>query len=312
MNAKSSLAGLPSREISITRIIAAPPALVFKAWLDPKQLAEWWGPKVFTNPVCEVDPRVGGKWRIVMRAPDGTEYPCGGEYREIVYPTRLVFTNCAMDKEDNRILDGITTVNFATHQGKTMLILTTRATAMVDYAAAYLTGMEAGWTQSLDKLQAEFPEDEINARTILVSRIVSAPQELVWDAITDPKKIVHWWGPRGFTNTIEVMDLRPGGQWKHIMHGPDGTDYPNESVFEEITKPSRLVFTHTGGKLGGPSADFRSTWTFDALGPSMTVVTIRMVFANAQVRDAIAESYGAVEGGHQTLGRLDEFVQAGR
>jgi uncharacterized protein YndB with AHSA1/START domain len=140
------------REVVITRVYDAPPELVFEAWTDPRHLAQWWGPKVFTNPVCEVDARVGGAWRIVMRGPDGVEYPCGGVYREIVKPQRLVFTNIAWDHQGNPILDGLTTVTFDEEDGKTKLTLRTRATAMVAYAAAYLQGMEAGWSQSLESL----------------------------------------------------------------------------------------------------------------------------------------------------------------
>lgn len=143
------------REVVITRVYDAPRALVFKAWIDPKHLKRWWGPKVFTNPVCEVDARVGGAWRIVMRAPDGVDYPCGGVYREIVEPERLVFTNIATDNDGNPILDGLTTVTFEEQGGKTKLTLTTRAVALVEYAAAYLQGMEAGWTQSLESLAEE-------------------------------------------------------------------------------------------------------------------------------------------------------------
>ena len=112
----------------------------------------WWGPRVFTNPICESDARVGGAWRIVMRSPDGVEYPCGGVYLEIVEPERLVFTNIATDKEGNRLLDGLTTVTFAEHGSKTKLTLQTRAVALVAAAAAALEGMEAGWTQSLESL----------------------------------------------------------------------------------------------------------------------------------------------------------------
>jgi uncharacterized protein YndB with AHSA1/START domain len=72
---------------------------VFKAWTEPAHLARWWGPKGFTNPICEVDLRVGGAWRIVMRAPNGAEYPGGGVYREIVKPERLVFTNSAWTRK---------------------------------------------------------------------------------------------------------------------------------------------------------------------------------------------------------------------
>jgi len=152
-NAGSNAATKPGeRELVITRVFDAPRALVFKAWTDPKHLAQWWGPKGFTNPVCEVDARVGGAWRIVMRSPDGVEYPGGGVYREIVEPERLVFTNIATDTEGNPLLDGLTTVTFAEHGGKTKLTLQTRAVGLVSFAAQMLEGMEAGWTQSLERL----------------------------------------------------------------------------------------------------------------------------------------------------------------
>lgn len=151
----SGAAPAKEAEVTITRIFDAPRELVFKAWTDPKHLAKWFGPKGFTNPVCEADARVGGTWHIVMRSPDGTEHPCGGVYREVVRPERLVFTNIATDKDGNPILDGLTTVIFEEHAGKTKLTLQTRATAVVEYAVAHLKGMEAGWTQSLERLGEE-------------------------------------------------------------------------------------------------------------------------------------------------------------
>ena len=145
---------LAEREITITRIFDAPRALVFKAWTDAKHLAQWWGPKGFTNPVCEIDARVGGALRIHMRAPDGSVYPMKGEIRELVPPERLVFTNIAVDAAGNHLLEGLTTVTFADEDGKTRLTLHTRANAVVENAIAYLQGMEMGWTQSIDKLEA--------------------------------------------------------------------------------------------------------------------------------------------------------------
>src|SRR5690349_8008540 len=97
--AARSSAGAPmtERTVVITRIFDAPRELVFEAWINPMHLAAWFGPKGFTNPVCEVDLRIGGKLRIVMRAPDGTQHPMIGIFREIVRPERLVFTNIATD-----------------------------------------------------------------------------------------------------------------------------------------------------------------------------------------------------------------------
>jgi uncharacterized protein YndB with AHSA1/START domain len=157
MTAKTNAKASPfaERELTIIRVLNAPRERVFKAWTDPKELAQWWGPKGFTNPVCEVDLKPGGALRIVMRAPDGGEYPMKGIFREIVPPSRLVFTNIAVDKDGNHIIEGLTTVTFADEGGKTKLTLHTSGVAMVDYAAAYLQGMEAGWTQSLEKLEAK-------------------------------------------------------------------------------------------------------------------------------------------------------------
>jgi uncharacterized protein YndB with AHSA1/START domain len=154
MSTTARTAPFAERELVLTRVFDAPRALVFKMWTDPKHLAEWWGPKGFTNPVCEVDLKPDGALRIVMRAPDGGEYPMKGVFREIVPPSRLVFTNIAVDKDGYSIIDGLTTVTFAEEGGKTKLTLQTRGVAVVDYAAAYLQGMEAGWTQSLEKLEA--------------------------------------------------------------------------------------------------------------------------------------------------------------
>ena len=147
----------------------------------------------------------------------------------------------------------------------------------------------------------------ISDREIIISRIFGAPRELVWEAWTNPEHVVQWWGPNGFTTTIEKMDFRVGGVWKHVMHGPDGTDYPNISVFKEIVKPERIVYSHGGGKQGGPGVHFLSTWTFEALG-NQTRLTMHGVFDSPADRDLVVKEYGAIEGGKQTLARLAEFL----
>jgi uncharacterized protein YndB with AHSA1/START domain len=148
-------------------------------------------------------------------------------------------------------------------------------------------------------------------REIVVSRLFDAPRELVWAAWTDPEQVVEWWGPKGFTTTIHEMDVRPGGTWRHTMHGPDGADYPNKSVFIEVTKPERIVYSHGGGKQGAVGASFEATWTFAAQGDKgdKTLLTIRMVFASAKDRDHVVKQYNAIEGGKQTLGRLAEHLE---
>jgi uncharacterized protein YndB with AHSA1/START domain len=145
-------------------------------------------------------------------------------------------------------------------------------------------------------------------REILLTRTFDAPRELVWSAMTDPKHVVNWWGPRGFTTTIEEMDVRPGGAWKHTMRGPDGTNYPNHSIFREVVKPERIVYTHGGHREGGPGVSFTASWTFDALSETQTKVTLRMIFPSAENRDFVIKEFGALEGGKQTLARLAEHL----
>ena len=146
-------------------------------------------------------------------------------------------------------------------------------------------------------------------REIVFTRAFDAPRRMVWEAWTDPKQLVLWWGPRGFTTTIEEMDVRPGGVWKLVMHGPDGTDYPNKSLFTEVVPYERLRYRLSGGKRGGPAAQFEMTATFEDDGDK-TRLTMRMVFASAEARDENVRVYGSIEGGKQTLERLAEHLSA--
>jgi uncharacterized protein YndB with AHSA1/START domain len=140
------------RELVLTRVFDAPRELVFKAWTDPKQVAQWWGPHRFTNPVCDLDVRPGGAIRIHMRGPDGTVYPMTGVYNEVVEPERLVFTSAALDADGNPMFEVLTTVTFAEQGGKTKQIMRARVIKSTAEAAPYIKGMEAGWTQSLERL----------------------------------------------------------------------------------------------------------------------------------------------------------------
>ncbi len=143
--------------VTLTRVFDAPRALVWKAWTDPTMMAQWFGPRGFTNPVCELDVRVGGSLRIVMRGPDGNDYPMKGVFREVLKPERLVFTTIAIDNDGNHLLEGETTVILAEKNGKTTLTLKTYAAGLVPVAPKMLAGMEAGWTQSIDKLEELVP-----------------------------------------------------------------------------------------------------------------------------------------------------------
>src|ERR1700722_8492196 len=136
------------QEFIMTREFNAPRETVFHAWTDTQQLVRWWGPKGFTNPVCEWEPRSGGKIHVVMRAPNGIDYPMGGEVREIVPPEKLVFTTGALDEKGRLMFEFLHTATFAEQKGKTKLTLHSRVISTTAGAGRYIGGFEAGMTQS--------------------------------------------------------------------------------------------------------------------------------------------------------------------
>jgi uncharacterized protein YndB with AHSA1/START domain len=85
-------------------------------------------------------------------------------------------------------------------------------------------------------------------REIVISRVFDAPRELVWQAFTEPAHLLEWWGPRGFTTRTHRMDLKPGGEWRFVMIGPDGREYQNLVTYLEVTAPGRLRYRHGGTK----------------------------------------------------------------
>ena len=140
-------------DVNITRTFDAPRDLVFDAWTDPKHLAQWWGPHHFTNPRCEFDARPGGAIHIDMRGPDGTVYPMKGEVKEIVRPSRLVFSGIPLDDKGNPLFETLITATFTEHGGKTTVSVNAHVVRIVaPIAEQMLAGMEAGWTQSLERL----------------------------------------------------------------------------------------------------------------------------------------------------------------
>jgi uncharacterized protein YndB with AHSA1/START domain len=139
-------------DLVLTRTFDAPRPLVFRAWTEPARIAQWWGPHGFTNPVCDVDPRPGGTMRIDMRGPDGTVYPMTGRYEEIVEPERIVFTASALDPHGRPLFVVRNTVVFAEQGRRTIITLTARVVTSTSEAARYLSGQDAGWTQSLERL----------------------------------------------------------------------------------------------------------------------------------------------------------------
>jgi uncharacterized protein YndB with AHSA1/START domain len=109
-------------------------------------------------------------------------------------------------------------------------------------------------------------------RTLKTVRIVHATKEQVFKAWTTPSHLSKWWGPKGFTSTIQTHELKPGGRWSFVMHSPDGQAYPNECIYVKIDSPGGLIWNHVSGHF------FQVVATFEEVAVEKTRVTFQMIF----------------------------------
>jgi len=157
--------------------------------------------------------------------------------------------------------------------------------------------------------QAEYVKKftgETADREIIITRVVNAPCELVYETFTRPEHVVHWWGPAGFTIEIQEMDVRVGGSWSYIMSGHNMV-FPNFISYLEVVEPERLVYLH--GENEGEEPEFMATITFEAQGPK-TKITMHSVFGTAAVRDLVVREFHVIEGGNQGLDKLEAYIKA--
>lgn len=151
-------------------------------------------------------------------------------------------------------------------------------------------------------------------RAIVITREFSAPRKLVWDVWTRPEHVANWWGPRGFTTTVTEMDLRPGGKWRYVMHGPDGTDYPVHGVFREVAPIERIVTTDEFDENWQPPQPIDlprgivTTAQFDELGAK---TRLTMTITHATIEDKKKhEAMGVVGGWNSSFDCMDDYLAA--
>jgi len=149
------------------------------------------------------------------------------------------------------------------------------------------------------------PEQATADREIVMSRLINAPRELVFEAFTQVRHLSRWWGPDGFSTTTRSFEFRVGGAWDFVMHGPDGTDYQEWITWREIVPPERIALLH-GESRDDPNA-FESVLAFEPVGEETRIV-LRTVFHTKELRDEAVAKYHAIEGGEQTLRNLAAYV----
>ena len=147
-------------------------------------------------------------------------------------------------------------------------------------------------------------ESRVTDREVIHTRLIDAPRERVFDAFADAEGITNWWGPNGFRTTTYEKDVRADGVWRFTMHGPDGTDYPNFVRYTEVVRPERLAWEH--GVSEDTPPHFTSVVTLTEQD-GKTRLEMRSRFPSPEALELV-KKFGAVEGGQQTLDRLEEYL----
>ncbi|MDK9698621.1 MAG: SRPBCC domain-containing protein [bacterium] len=312
--------GVDNRVIVISRDIDAPRELVYQVFTDPKHIVKWhYATDGWTVPFAETDVRPGGTFRIGMASPENAHsFVYEGVYHDIREPALLYYV----------LADGRALVTaFEEIAGKTRLTLILMleathseeqqregwSTLMLHFAecAEELANASMKTERKSVRDPGEFAkrsdetEAEFAARSIIVTRILKAPRELVYRAWTDPNHVVNWWGPKGYTVTNRNMTVRPGGVWRFVMYGPAGETYENYVAYREVVMNERLVYSHNCDEEA--DVDFIVTMTLEDHGAD-TKLTMHSVFTTIEKRDEVVTQFHAIEGAHSHLDCLQEYL----
>lgn len=229
-----------SREIAITRFYDAPVQLVWDAWTDPKQVAQWWGPRGFTLTTHSKDLRPGGGWVYTMHGPDGIDYPNDTKYIEVVPGSRLVYDHGAND--DRPPLFRVT-VDFTDVKGKTRMDMRMTFSTPEAMREAKTFIRAAGGNSTWDRL-AEYLEMETAGRDVFViNHTFDAPIETVFEMWTDPQHLSQWLPPSGITMRFIEPDISEGSTTFWSMTDGGEITFHGKMEYLEIDPPHRLVYT---------------------------------------------------------------------
>ena len=226
------------REIVSTRLFDAPREILWRAWTDPKHLAEWWGPRGFTNTFHEFELKPGGVWRFTMHGPNGKDFHNESVFTEIVKHEKIVFDHLKpMHKFQ-------VTATFLEQKEKTKVTFRMMHDTAEECEIVKKYAVEKN-EENFDRLEEQLAAMQTPGGPFVFSQILDAPRELVWKIWTDCKHLKHWWGPKGLIVSFCKMDLRLGGMFHYCLKSPDGSDMWGKFVFRDIVRPNQLVFINS-------------------------------------------------------------------
>jgi uncharacterized protein YndB with AHSA1/START domain len=308
-------------ELKITRVFDAPRELVWKAWTDPEMAMEWMGPRGFLATEFETSDEVGGRWRMVMEgcrpgSDDLVVLEQGGVIQEIRPPELLVYTFAWANRPKVGLSEGPYKENVVTirleEQGQKTVMHFTQAPFATESERDGHTG---GWNSAFDRF-AEFMLAEQPGRVadpddvpteLHLKRFFAAPRQLVFDAWTKPEMLEQWWGPHGFTTTIERWEARPGGAIRFTMEGY-GIRHTMTGRFIEFYPPHRFHFTGAVPDANGDAIfeNWNSVFFEEAEGGTVVVLDVHVIKSTPEAAFYLK---GMNTGWSQSLERLAAVVE---
>lgn len=229
-----------SNEIKISRVYDAPVQSVWDAWTDPQQVAQWWGPRGFTITTHSKDLRVGGSWNYTMHGPDGVDYPNSTKYLEVVTLSKLVYDHGGYEDRPPmfRVTVTFQEINKKTHMEMSMALPTPEA-AEETRKFIKKAGGNATWDRLAEFLTSKYSRKEL----FVINRTFDAPLDVMFEMWTNPKHVVQWAPPTGFTMEYLRSEIKPGSSTFYFMTDGAKVKIYGRAKYLEIQKPNRLKYT---------------------------------------------------------------------
>jgi uncharacterized protein YndB with AHSA1/START domain len=240
--------------LRVSRVFSAPRETVFKAWSSADHIKRWFCPTTYTVPEAVVEMRVGGRFEVCMRSPEGVEHWTKGTFAEVVAPERLTIDHHVIDPcGGGPLFSAVTQVSFSDEgAGRTLMeVVQTYSAAGAAQAEQMLKGAPEGWRQTLDKLEAEVARMHAGAvRSVVhgafhLERAYDATAEELYRALSDEAAKSRWFfGPAGWRLIERTMDFRVGGR-ERVKGGFDGgVTTTFDAVYHDIVPRERIIYTY--------------------------------------------------------------------
>ncbi|MBC8087892.1 MAG: SRPBCC domain-containing protein [Phycisphaerae bacterium] len=308
-----------TNEIRITRVYDAPVALVWDAWTDLAQVAQWWGPRGFSITTHSKELRRGGSWVYTMHGPDGVDYPNFTRYHEVEPRSRLVYDHGA-SAEDAKPMFRVT-VEFRDQGSTTELDMRMTFETAEGLQNAHGIIKAASGNSTWDRLAEYLEKEESDKEIFVINRSFGAPIDTMYDMWTKPEHFSLWLPPTGMTMQFLRADIRPGGDAFYSMTNGQFSMY-GRVEYVEMQHPNRIVYTqcftdehenisrHPGAQLWPEK--MLTTVSLTAEGAVQTRVTVRWEVYGAataeEVAAFVAEKSGMTKGWTGSFDKLDNLL----